>query len=63
MCIFCNKYVIPDFKIGKEGIEKDSIKLPQCENCLNLSCYRCYLQNMNNGDNECPKCYFQFGQV
>ena len=28
ICIFCNKFVVPDFKIGKEGIEKDSIKLP-----------------------------------
>jgi hypothetical protein len=31
--MFCEKFVIPDFKIGKEGIEKDSIKIPQCENC------------------------------
>ena len=28
LCIYCNKFVVPHFILGKDGIKKESVKIP-----------------------------------
>jgi len=46
LCIYCKKFIVPDFILGKEGIKRESVKIPQCPNCHEESCYNCYKKEL-----------------
>ena len=57
MCLICKDMVIPKFSIGANGVNRGSIKLPQCESCDGLACYNCWKDHVQNKKNfNCPGC-------
>ena len=56
LCIICDNMVIPKFSLGKDGVKKSSVKIPQCETCDGLACYSCWRDHVKKGNNQCPKC-------
>ena len=59
LCIYCKKFIVPDFILGKDGIKRESVKIPQCPNCHEESCYICYKKELCQENSHCPKCYLQ----
>ena len=57
LCLICDNMVIPKFSLGKDGIKKESIKIPQCETCDGLACYNCWKEHTTKQENaKCPSC-------
>lgn len=56
LCQICNNMIIPGFTLGADGVQKSSIKIPQCLNCDQLACYNCWLKLLEKDEPHCPKC-------
>lgn len=48
--------IIPGFVVEDNKVQKESLKIPQCLKCDQLSCYHCWLNLLEKENPKCPKC-------
>ena len=63
ICTVCKNFPVPDFKLGKDGVKKETVKIAQCNHCSGLACWTCWKGNCSKKDPICPRCRFRVEEI
>ena len=55
-CVICNNFIVPMFKIGLEGIDVNSLQIPECRRCERVACYHHWEKHLLSDNPKCPNC-------